>query len=146
MRGFTGLEPCEDKMFSYTLNLVDFFGLGNFYPEIMAVRSEIYTQNDVLFIVRSLHGKSSSTGNLLEREDMPVSAPDYGTHSRMATHSTATLHRHQRPYSMAGPGFPQVSSPQRQYLTKIRQSVASMRCVCLCQGGKSLVLTGMSLP
>ncbi|XP_075891190.1 BAR/IMD domain-containing adapter protein 2 isoform X2 [Nelusetta ayraudi] len=57
--------------------------------------------------VQNLHGKSSSTGNLLEREDMPVSAPDYGIHSRMAAHSTATLHRHQRPYSMAGPGFPQ---------------------------------------
>lgn len=124
---FTYLEPCED-----------FFGLGNFYLEILAVRSEIHTQNDVLFIVRSLHGKSSSTGNLLEREDMPVSAPDYGIHSRMAAHSTATLHRQQRPYSMAGPGFPQVSSPQCQYLSKICQSVARMRRVCLCRGGRAL--------
>uniref|UniRef100_A0A8C6SZG7 BAR/IMD domain-containing adapter protein 2 n=1 Tax=Neogobius melanostomus TaxID=47308 RepID=A0A8C6SZG7_9GOBI len=50
------------------------------------------------------HGKSSSTGNLLEREDVAIPAPDYGL--RM---SSQTLHRH-RPYSMAGPGFSQVRS------------------------------------
>ncbi|XP_021163815.2 brain-specific angiogenesis inhibitor 1-associated protein 2 isoform X6 [Fundulus heteroclitus] len=53
------------------------------------------------------HGKSSSTGNLLEREDMPLPVPDYGTHSRMSAQSSATLHRQQRPYSVAVPGFPQ---------------------------------------
>ncbi|KAM4716135.1 BAR/IMD domain-containing adapter protein 2-like isoform 5-T5 [Anableps anableps] len=53
------------------------------------------------------HGKSSSTGNLLEREDMTLPVPDYGTHSRMSAQSTATLHRQQRPYSVAVPGFPQ---------------------------------------
>ncbi|XP_017166221.1 brain-specific angiogenesis inhibitor 1-associated protein 2-like isoform X9 [Poecilia reticulata] len=53
------------------------------------------------------HGKSSSTGNLLEREDMPLPGPDYGTHTRMSAQSTATLHRQQRPYSVAVPGFPQ---------------------------------------
>uniref|UniRef100_A0A3B3XXK6 BAR/IMD domain-containing adapter protein 2 n=1 Tax=Poecilia mexicana TaxID=48701 RepID=A0A3B3XXK6_9TELE len=54
------------------------------------------------------HGKSSSTGNLLEREDMPLPGPDYGTRTRMSAQSTATLHRQQRPYSVAVPGFPQV--------------------------------------
>lgn len=59
--------------------------------------------------VSSLHGKSSSTGNLLEREDMALSTPDYGMHSRMAAQSAATLHgRQQRPYSVAVPGFSQV--------------------------------------
>uniref|UniRef100_M4AJ51 BAR/IMD domain-containing adapter protein 2 n=1 Tax=Xiphophorus maculatus TaxID=8083 RepID=M4AJ51_XIPMA len=58
------------------------------------------------------HGKSSSTGNLLEREDMPLPGPDYGTHTRMSAQSTATLHRQQRPYSVAVPGFPQVQMPQ----------------------------------
>ncbi|XP_024120801.1 brain-specific angiogenesis inhibitor 1-associated protein 2 isoform X12 [Oryzias melastigma] len=54
------------------------------------------------------HGKSSSTGNLLEREDVPLPSPDYGLHPRLAAQSTATLHsRPQRPYSMAGPGFSQ---------------------------------------
>ncbi|XP_054898524.1 brain-specific angiogenesis inhibitor 1-associated protein 2-like isoform X5 [Poeciliopsis prolifica] len=53
------------------------------------------------------HGKSSSTGNLLEREDMPLPGPDYGTRTRMSAQSTATLHRQQRPYSVAVPGFPQ---------------------------------------
>ncbi|XP_041671840.1 brain-specific angiogenesis inhibitor 1-associated protein 2 isoform X3 [Cheilinus undulatus] len=54
------------------------------------------------------HGKSSSTGNLLEREDMSLSVPDYSLHSRMAAQSAAALHgRQQRPYSVAVPGFSQ---------------------------------------
>ncbi|XP_005453704.1 brain-specific angiogenesis inhibitor 1-associated protein 2 isoform X7 [Oreochromis niloticus] len=54
------------------------------------------------------HGKSSSTGNLLEREDMALPVPDYGIHSRMAAQSAAALHgRQQRPYSVAVPGFSQ---------------------------------------
>ncbi|XP_022598210.1 brain-specific angiogenesis inhibitor 1-associated protein 2 isoform X1 [Seriola dumerili] len=54
------------------------------------------------------HGKSSSTGNLLEREDMALPAPDYGIHSRMAAQSATALHgRQQRPYSVAVPGFSQ---------------------------------------
>ncbi|XP_073345576.1 BAR/IMD domain-containing adapter protein 2 isoform X1 [Pagrus major] len=58
--------------------------------------------------VHNLHGKSSSTGNLLEREDMALSTPDYGMHSRMAAQSAAALHgRQQRPYSVAVPGFSQ---------------------------------------
>ncbi|XP_023805066.1 brain-specific angiogenesis inhibitor 1-associated protein 2 isoform X5 [Oryzias latipes] len=59
--------------------------------------------------VHNLHlGKSSSTGNLLDREDMALPAPDYGLHPRLAAQSTATLHsRPQRPYSMAVPGFSQ---------------------------------------
>ncbi|KAM3592438.1 uncharacterized protein V6R79_018897 [Siganus canaliculatus] len=58
--------------------------------------------------VHNLHGKSSSTGNLLERDDMAVSIPDYGVHSRMAAQSAAALHgRQQRPYSVAVPGFSQ---------------------------------------
>ncbi|XP_037547221.1 brain-specific angiogenesis inhibitor 1-associated protein 2 [Nematolebias whitei] len=54
------------------------------------------------------HGKSSSTGNLLEREDMALPVPDYSIHARMAAQSAAALHgRQQRPYSMAGSGFSQ---------------------------------------
>ncbi|XP_035468021.2 brain-specific angiogenesis inhibitor 1-associated protein 2 isoform X3 [Scophthalmus maximus] len=54
------------------------------------------------------HGKSSSTGNLLEREDAALPAPDYGVHSRMAAPGAAALHgRQQRPYSVAVPGFSQ---------------------------------------
>ncbi|XP_026172215.1 brain-specific angiogenesis inhibitor 1-associated protein 2 isoform X2 [Mastacembelus armatus] len=55
------------------------------------------------------HGKSSSTGNLLEREDVALPVPDYAVQSRMAAQSAAaTLHgRQQRPYSMVVPGFSQ---------------------------------------
>ncbi|XP_017288114.1 brain-specific angiogenesis inhibitor 1-associated protein 2-like isoform X4 [Kryptolebias marmoratus] len=54
------------------------------------------------------HGKSSSTGNLLEREDMTLPVADYSVHSRMAAQSAASLHgRQQRPYSVAVPGFSQ---------------------------------------
>ncbi|XP_069016047.1 BAR/IMD domain-containing adapter protein 2 isoform X2 [Embiotoca jacksoni] len=58
--------------------------------------------------VHNLHGKSSSTGNLLEREDMALPMTDYGIQSRMAAQSASALHgRQQRPYSVAVPGFPQ---------------------------------------
>ncbi|KAF7666301.1 hypothetical protein LDENG_00112260 [Lucifuga dentata] len=54
------------------------------------------------------HGKSSSTGNLLEREDMALPVPDYNMHSRMAAQSAAAVHgRQERPYSVAVPGFSQ---------------------------------------
>uniref|UniRef100_A0A8B9GXF3 BAR/IMD domain-containing adapter protein 2 n=1 Tax=Astyanax mexicanus TaxID=7994 RepID=A0A8B9GXF3_ASTMX len=52
------------------------------------------------------HGRSCSTGNLLEREQVTIPSPDYGTSSRLMAH-TASLSR-QRPYSVAVPGFPQV--------------------------------------
>ncbi|XP_028332128.1 brain-specific angiogenesis inhibitor 1-associated protein 2 isoform X1 [Gouania willdenowi] len=55
------------------------------------------------------HGKSSSTGNLLEREDVALPITDYNVHSRMTSQSAAALHgrQQQRPYSVAGPGFSQ---------------------------------------
>lgn len=72
-----------------------------------------------LLCVSSLHGKSSSTGNLLEREDMALSVPDYGVHSRMAAQSAAALHgRQQRPYSVAVPGFSQVGRLQNKHTYK----------------------------
>ncbi|XP_029113055.1 brain-specific angiogenesis inhibitor 1-associated protein 2 isoform X3 [Scleropages formosus] len=52
------------------------------------------------------HGRSSSTGNLLEREDLIMPPPDYGMPTTRVLTQTAT-HPRQRPYSMAGPGFPQ---------------------------------------
>lgn len=62
------------------------------------------------------HGKSSSTGNLLEREDMALPVPDYGIHSRMAAQTAAALHgRQQRPYSVAVPGFSQVGVLQNKH-------------------------------
>uniref|UniRef100_A0A3Q4I4Z5 BAR/IMD domain-containing adapter protein 2 n=1 Tax=Neolamprologus brichardi TaxID=32507 RepID=A0A3Q4I4Z5_NEOBR len=66
--------------------------------------------------MRLHHGKSSSTGNLLEREDMALPVPDYGIHSRMAAQSAAALHgRQQRPYSVAVPGFSQVGGLQNKH-------------------------------
>uniref|UniRef100_A0A667YDF9 BAR/IMD domain containing adaptor protein 2 n=1 Tax=Myripristis murdjan TaxID=586833 RepID=A0A667YDF9_9TELE len=62
------------------------------------------------------HGKSSSTGNLLEREDMVLPVPDYGMHTRMAAQSAAVPHgRQQRPYSVAVPGFSQVGGLQNRH-------------------------------
>ncbi|XP_072523093.1 BAR/IMD domain-containing adapter protein 2 isoform X7 [Salminus brasiliensis] len=51
------------------------------------------------------HGRSCSTGNLLEREQVTLPSPDYGTSSRLMAQS-ASLSR-QRPYSVAVPGFSQ---------------------------------------
>ncbi|XP_037400074.1 brain-specific angiogenesis inhibitor 1-associated protein 2 isoform X5 [Pygocentrus nattereri] len=51
------------------------------------------------------HGRSSSTGNLLEREPVTIPSPDYGSSSRLMA-QTASLSR-QRPYSVAVPGFSQ---------------------------------------
>ncbi|KAM6897718.1 BAR/IMD domain-containing adapter protein 2 [Xenentodon cancila] len=54
------------------------------------------------------HGKSSSTGNLLERDDVAFPVPDYVIHSHMAAQSSVALHsRQQRPYNMAAPVFSQ---------------------------------------
>lgn len=69
--------------------------------------------------VSSLHGKSSSTGNLLEREDAAASVPEYAVHSHMAVQSAAPLHgRQQRPYSMVAPGFSQVGGSSHKQGSK----------------------------
>ncbi|XP_047015566.1 brain-specific angiogenesis inhibitor 1-associated protein 2 isoform X4 [Ictalurus punctatus] len=52
------------------------------------------------------HGRSCSTGNLLEREPMVLPSPDYGPTSRLMAQN-ASLGRHQRTYSVATPGFSQ---------------------------------------
>ncbi|XP_067860084.1 BAR/IMD domain-containing adapter protein 2-like isoform X2 [Heptranchias perlo] len=54
------------------------------------------------------HAKSSSTGNLLEKQDLSIPPPDYNTPLRMTSHplsSTSTFKP--RPYSVAVPGFSQ---------------------------------------
>lgn len=53
-------------------------------------------------------GKSSSTGNLLDKEDLALPPPDYGTSSRAFPAQTAGPFK-QRPYSVAMPAFSQVS-------------------------------------
>uniref|UniRef100_A0A673BIZ1 BAR/IMD domain containing adaptor protein 2 n=1 Tax=Sphaeramia orbicularis TaxID=375764 RepID=A0A673BIZ1_9TELE len=73
------------------------------------------------------HGKSSSTGNLLERDDLTLPVADYGVHPRMAAaaaaQSAVALHgRQQRPYSVAGPGFTQLKlGKNRSKLSKNMQ-------------------------
>ncbi|XDA81150.1 hypothetical protein R6Z07M_011090 [Ovis aries] len=51
-------------------------------------------------------GKSSSTGNLLDKEDLALPPPDYGTSSRAFPTQTAGAFK-QRPYSVAVPAFSQ---------------------------------------
>lgn len=53
-------------------------------------------------------GKSSSTGNLLDKDDLALPPPDYGTSSRAFPTQTAGTFK-QRPYSVAVPAFSQVS-------------------------------------
>ncbi|XP_027018943.1 brain-specific angiogenesis inhibitor 1-associated protein 2-like protein 1 isoform X8 [Tachysurus fulvidraco] len=52
------------------------------------------------------HGRSSSTGNLLERDPVIMPSPDYGSTSRQMGQN-ASLGRHHRTYSVATPGFSQ---------------------------------------
>ncbi|KAG8507511.1 Brain-specific angiogenesis inhibitor 1-associated protein 2 [Galemys pyrenaicus] len=52
-------------------------------------------------------GKSSSTGNLLDKDDLALPPPDYGTASRAFPTQTAGAFK-QRPYSVAVPAFSQV--------------------------------------
>ncbi|KAK2112295.1 hypothetical protein P7K49_012042 [Saguinus oedipus] len=53
-------------------------------------------------------GKSSSTGNLLDKDDLAIPPPDYGATSRAFPAQTASGFK-QRPYSVAVPAFSQVS-------------------------------------
>ncbi|XP_043941019.1 brain-specific angiogenesis inhibitor 1-associated protein 2 isoform X2 [Protopterus annectens] len=59
-------------------------------------------QSGRLRISHHHHGKSSSTGNLLEKEDFSVPPPDYGTASHSFSQSASSSFR-QRPHSMAVP-------------------------------------------
>lgn len=54
-------------------------------------------------------GKSSSTGNLLDKDDISIPPPDYGMASQ-AFPAQGTNTFKQRPYSVAVPAFSQVSS------------------------------------
>ncbi|XP_046870558.1 brain-specific angiogenesis inhibitor 1-associated protein 2 isoform X1 [Hypomesus transpacificus] len=67
------------------------------------------SNGDKLRVNSSLqHGKSSSTGNLLDREDGALASQEYAMSSRLlAQGAMATHSRQQRPYSVAVPGFPQ---------------------------------------
>uniref|UniRef100_A0A2K5EGW7 BAR/IMD domain-containing adapter protein 2 n=1 Tax=Aotus nancymaae TaxID=37293 RepID=A0A2K5EGW7_AOTNA len=51
-------------------------------------------------------GKSSSTGNLLDKDDLAIPPPDYGATSRAFPAQTASGFK-QRPYSVAVPAFSQ---------------------------------------
>ncbi|XP_054621037.1 brain-specific angiogenesis inhibitor 1-associated protein 2 isoform X1 [Dunckerocampus dactyliophorus] len=57
---------------------------------------------------RLQHGKSSSTGNLLEAEGAAQPAPDYVVHPGVPTHSAALQARQPRPYAVM-PGFSQAA-------------------------------------
>lgn len=92
------------------------------------------------FFFASLHGKSSSTGNLLEREDMAITAPDYNMHPRVAAQSSAPVHgRQQRPYSMAAPGFPQVHTFGRDTWAGMLNKMWLKMC-CLSSRGEGRAL------
>lgn len=54
-------------------------------------------------------GKSSSTGNLLDKDDIAIPPPDYGMSSQGFPPQNANAFK-QRPYSVAVPAFSQVSS------------------------------------
>lgn len=53
-------------------------------------------------------GKSSSTGNLLDKDDIAIPPPDYGMASQAFPGQGVNTFK-QRPYSVAVPAFSQVS-------------------------------------
>lgn len=53
-------------------------------------------------------GKSSSTGNLLDKDDISIPPPDYGMASQAFPAQGGNTFK-QRPYSVAVPAFSQVS-------------------------------------
>ncbi|XP_028843325.1 brain-specific angiogenesis inhibitor 1-associated protein 2a isoform X2 [Denticeps clupeoides] len=57
------------------------------------------------------HGKSSSTGNLLERDDLSLPTPDYGLTARLLAQSRS------RPYSMAGFTQPPIDDYDNRFVT-----------------------------
>lgn len=91
---------------------------------------------------RSLQqGKSSSTGNLLDKEDLALPPPDYGTSSRAFPAPTASTFK-QRPYSVAVPAFSQVSRgaawvPRgcwaQGWASRLHPAVATSRTTALCR-------------
>ncbi|KAA0705348.1 Brain-specific angiogenesis inhibitor 1-associated protein 2 [Triplophysa tibetana] len=64
------------------------------------------------------HGKSSSTGNLLEREDMSLPMPDYGLTARLLAQSLTQTRP--RPYSMAGFAQPALEDYDNPFATSDR--------------------------
>ncbi|XP_059387285.1 brain-specific angiogenesis inhibitor 1-associated protein 2-like isoform X8 [Carassius carassius] len=80
------------------------------------------------------HTRSSSTGNLLER-DMMLPTPDYGMPTRFFSQQQSTAHSRQRPYSMAMPGLSQqgLEEYQSRFLTRDKSSKVSRtgsQCQC----------------
>ncbi|XP_036427931.1 brain-specific angiogenesis inhibitor 1-associated protein 2 isoform X5 [Colossoma macropomum] len=78
------------------------------------------------------HGRSSSTGNLLEREPVTIPSADYGSSSRLMA-QTASLSR-QRPYSVAVPGFSQqgLEDYEARFQTRDKSSKVSTTGSCQC--------------
>ncbi|XP_046710145.1 brain-specific angiogenesis inhibitor 1-associated protein 2 isoform X13 [Silurus meridionalis] len=79
------------------------------------------------------HGRSSSTGNLLERESVVLPSPDYSSNSRLMAQN-ALLGRHQRTFSMATPGFSQqgLDSYEARFPTRHKSSKGSTTGSCQC--------------
>ncbi|KAM9463245.1 BAR/IMD domain-containing adapter protein 2 isoform 5-T5 [Clarias gariepinus] len=79
------------------------------------------------------HGRSSSTGNLLDRESVVLPTPDYGSTSQLMAQS-ASLSRHQRTYSMATPGFSQQGHDgyEPRFPTRHKSSKGSTTGSCQC--------------
>ncbi|XP_058845781.1 brain-specific angiogenesis inhibitor 1-associated protein 2-like isoform X5 [Acipenser ruthenus] len=67
--------------------------------------TRVLPENEDKLHVNLHHGKSSSTGNLLERDDHSLPTPDYGMTSRLLGQSAG--HSRPRPYSVAVPVFSQ---------------------------------------
>ncbi|XP_057214828.1 brain-specific angiogenesis inhibitor 1-associated protein 2 isoform X3 [Triplophysa rosa] len=78
--------------------------------------------------------RSSSTGNLLERE-MALPTPDYGMPTRFLTQPQSTQHSRQRPYSVTMPGFSQqgLENYESRFQTRDKSSKMSRtgsHCQC----------------
>uniref|UniRef100_A0A8C6ZKU9 BAR/IMD domain-containing adapter protein 2 n=1 Tax=Nothoprocta perdicaria TaxID=30464 RepID=A0A8C6ZKU9_NOTPE len=82
--------------------------------------------SDAALCVPSLQqGKSSSTGNLLDKDDVAIPPPDYGMSSQ-AFPSQGTGTFKQRPYSVAVPAFAQVSAPRWPKAAPLHPALAAL--------------------
>ncbi|XP_030631586.1 brain-specific angiogenesis inhibitor 1-associated protein 2 [Chanos chanos] len=95
--------------------------------------TRVISENDTDKLHVSLqHGRSSSTGNLLEQDSMALPVSDYGMSARMLSRSAAQAQ--QRPYSIAVPGFPQqgMEGYESRFPTRDKSGKLALTGSCQC--------------
>lgn len=81
---------------------------GGLLPEVTRWQTWAAADGPALPPFSLQQGKSSSTGNLLDKDDIAIPPPDYGMSSQAFPSQNVNTFK-QRPYSVAVPAFSQVS-------------------------------------